>query len=156
LVVEVNLKKYSFRLQTVLEMREKKLEDKRREMAKVIAVLNEQNQQLQALVSRQQNTRNSLEEIYSSGKELDIIEITNYKDYLGKVIVDAKNQKITIEKTQFVLKFKQMEVTEALKEVKILEKLKETQEKKFYQEYEYVQAKEIDDIASTRYRKIAV
>jgi len=137
-------------------MREKKLEDKRREMAKVIAVLNEQNQQLQALVSRQQNTRNSLEEIYSSGKELDIIEITNYKDYLGKVIVDAKNQKITIEKTQFVLKFKQMEVTEALKEVKILEKLKETQEKKFYQEYEYVQAKEIDDIASTRYRKIAV
>lgn len=155
-MVEVNLKKYSFRLQTVLEMREKKLEDKRREMAKVIAVLNEQNQQLQALVSRQQNTRNSLEEIYSSGKELDIIEITNYKDYLGKVIVDAKNQKITIEKTQFVLKFKQMEVTEALKEVKILEKLKETQEKKFYQEYEYVQAKEIDDIASTRYRKIAV
>jgi len=150
------LKKYSFRLQTVLEMREKKLEDKRREMAKVIAQLNEQNQVLESLYSRQNHTKNSLEGIYSNGKELDIIEITNYKDYLGKVIVDAKNQKIMIEKTQFLLKFKQMEVTEALKEVKILEKLKETQQKKFYQEYEYVQAKEIDDIASTRYKKMAV
>ena len=150
------MKKYSFRLQTVLEMREKKLEDKRREMAKVIAQLNEQNQVLESLYSRQNHTKNSLEGIYSNGKELDIIEITNYKDYLGKVIVDAKNQKIMIEKTQFLLKFKQMEVTEALKEVKILEKLKETQQKKFYQEYEYVQAKEIDDIASTRYKKMAV
>lgn len=150
------MKKYSFRLQTVLEMREKKLEDKRREMAKVIAVLNEQNKKLDALISREHDTRSSLEQIYSNGRELDIIEITNYKNYLGKVIVDAKNQEVTIQKTKFALKFKQLEVTEALKEVKILEKLKETQEKKFYKEYEYVQAKEIDDIASTRYGKIAV
>ena len=97
-----------------------------------------------------------MEEIYCNEKELDIIEITNYKKYLGKVIIDAKNQEINIEKTKYLLKFKQMEVSEALKEVKILEKLKETQEKKFYLEYEYVQAKEIDDIASTRYRKVAV
>lgn len=150
------MKKYSFRLQTVLEMREKKLEDKRREMAKVIAVLNEQNKKLDALILREHDTRNSLENIYSNGRELDILEITNYKNYLGKVIVDAKNQAATIEKTKFALKFKQMEVTEALKEVKILEKLKETQEKKFYKEYEYVQAKEIDDIASTRYGKVAI
>lgn len=149
------MKKYSFRLQTVLEMREKKLEDKRREMALVIAKLNEQNQQLQELIQRQENVKTTLEDIYNSGKELDILEITNYKDYLGKVIVDAKNQEVVIEKTKNLLKFKQMEVTEALKEVKILEKLKETQEKKFYEHYNYVEAKEIDDIASTRYKRTA-
>lgn len=147
------MKKFSFRLQTVLEMREKKLEDKRREMAKVIAQLNEQTQHLEMLISKQLSAKNSLENIYNSGKELDIIEITNYKDFLGKVIVDAKNQEAVIEKTKYLLIFKQLEVTEALKEVKVLEKLKETQEKKFYQHYEYVQAKEIDDIASTRYKK---
>lgn len=152
---EVLLKKYSFRLQTVLEMREKKLEEKRLEMAKIISLLNEQNQVLEDLISRQNVTRTSLENIYENGKELDILEITNYKDYLGKIIVDAKNQELIIEKIQYTLKLKQFEVTEALKEVKVFEKLKETQEKKFYQHYEYIQAKEIDDIASTRYRKIA-
>jgi len=149
------MKKYSFRLQTVLEMREKKLEDKRREMALVIAKLNEQNQRLKELFQRQENTRISLENIYNSDKELDITEITNYKDYLGKTIIDAKNQEIVIEKTQNLLRFKQLEVTEALKEVKILEKLKETQQKKFYEHYNYVEAKEIDDISSTRYKKTA-
>jgi len=148
------LKKYAFRLQTVLEIREKKLEDKRREMAKVIAQLNEQNELLEEFIAKQQNAKNSLENIYSGGQELDILEITNYKDYLGKVIVDAKNQEAIIERTKHLLKFKQLEVTEALKEVKILEKLKETQEKKFYQEILDVEAKELDDIASTRFKKI--
>lgn len=149
------MKKYSFRLQTVLEMREKKLEEKRLEMAKIISMLNEQNQVLEDLISKKNFTKTSLENIYDNGKELDITEITNYKDYLGKIIVDAKNQEMIIEKIQYTLKLKQFEVTEALKEVKVFEKLKETQEKKFYQHYEYLQAKEIDDIASTRYRKIA-
>lgn len=148
------MKKYSFRLQTVLEMREKTLEDKRREMAMVIAKLNEQNEYLEGLISKEKNVRSRLEDIYESGNELDITEITNYKDFLGKVITDAKNQEKIIEKTKDLLRFKQLEVTKALKAVKILEKLKETQEKKFYQHYEYVQAKEIDDIASTRYKKI--
>lgn len=149
------MKKYSFRLQTVLEMREKKLEDKRREMAIVIARLNEQNQQLQAIIEKQTSVKTSLESIYNGGKELDITEVTNYKNYLGKAIVDAKNQEIVIGKTKNLLRFKQLEVTEALKEVKILEKLKETQQKKFYEHYNYVEAKEIDDIASTRYKKTA-
>lgn len=146
------MKKYSFRLQTVLEMREKKLENKRLEMAKVIAKLNEQNEELQKLFSRQVNAKTSLESIYAGSKELDIMEITNYKNYLGKIVNDAKNQETAIESTKNLLKFKQLEVTEALRDVKILEKLKEKQEKKFYQNYEYIQSKEIDDIASTRYR----
>lgn len=137
-------------------MREKKLEDKRREMAKVIAQLNEQNEVLQGFTTRKEQVKTSLERIYESGENLDILEITNYKDYLGKISVDIQNQGKVIEKTQYLLRFKQLEVTEALKEVKVLEKLKETQEKKFYSHVNYVEAKELDDIASTRFRKIAV
>lgn len=148
------MKKYSFRLQTVLEMREKKLEEKRREMAKVVAELNEQNQKLETMFLRKDSVKSSLENIYESAKELDILEITNYKDYLGRMTNDIKNQETVIEKTTHLLRFKQLEVSNALKEVKILEKLKETQEKKFYQHYDYLQAKEIDDIASTRYKKV--
>jgi flagellar FliJ protein len=150
------LKKYSFRLQTVLELREKKLEEKQREMAKVVAQLNEQIQALEGLISKQNNIRIVLEDMYNNNQELNIIEITNYKDYFGKIIIDAKNQEEVIQKTKYLLKFKQLEVTEALKEVKVFEKLKETQEKKFYSHYEHVQAKEIDDIASTRYKRVLI
>lgn len=150
------MKKYSFRLQTVLEMREKKLEDKRREMAKVIAQLNEENQKLEELVSKREFSKSSLERIYEGRGELDILEITNHKDYLGKIASDVKTQDEVIKQVRNVLRFKQLEVTEAYKEVKVLEKLKETQEKKFYQHYEYVEAKEIDDMATTRYKKALV
>ena len=149
------MKKYSFRLQTVLEIREKKLEDKRREMAVVVAKLNEQLGVREELVSKQDTIKSYLETVYTDGRELDIREVTNYKDYLVKVIVATRNQDKVIEKTQNMLRFKQLEVGEALKEVKVLEKLKETQERKFYKEYEYMQAKEIDDIASTRYKRAA-
>lgn len=147
------MKKFSFRLQTVLEMREKKLEEKRREMAKVITLLNMQKKELEDTIARQNSIQNYLEGLYTSGEELDILEVTNYKDFFGKTIVDIKKQEKVIEKTQILLQFKQYEVTEALKEVKVFEKLKETQEKKFYAHYNYLQAKEIDDIASTRYKR---
>lgn len=136
-------------------MREKHLENKRKEMAVVVEKLNRQLEELDSLFLRQQSVKDSLEAIYTNGQELNITEVANYKDYLGKVIIDSKIQEQNITQTKHLLRFKQLEVTEALKEVKVLDKLKETQEKKFYQHYEYVQAKEIDDIASTRYKKIS-
>jgi len=136
-------------------MRAKVLEKKQLEMAKVAGLLNSQIQQLDGLSSRIEKTKTSLESIYESEEELDIFEITSYKNFLGKIVNDVKNQQIIIEHTKIILKSKQVEVNAAFKEVKILEKLKEKQEKSFYQNYEYVQSKEIDDIASTRYHRIS-
>lgn len=136
-------------------MREKVLEKKQLEMAKIINVLNEQIQKLEDLLSKKENTRNSLESIYEREDNLDILEITNYKNYLSKIINDVKVQEGIIENTKVILQSKRCEVNEALKEVKVLEKLKEKQEKSFYQHYEYVQSKEIDDIASTRYQRVS-
>lgn len=147
------MKKFSFRLQTVLGMREKALEEKQLEMARVVQSLNLQIQRLEDLLTQKQNTRENLEKFYENDEELDILGITNYKNFFSKLINDVKIQESVIENTKNILKFKQIEVNEALKEVKILEKLKEKQEKKFYQHYEYVQSKEIDDIASTRYQR---
>jgi len=147
------LKKYSFRLQTVLNMREKALETKRLEMAKVISILNVQVEKLENLTNKKEVTKDALNEIYAREEEIDIFGITNYKNFLSKITNDVRVQEGVIENTRTILKIKQKEVNNALKEVKVLEKLKEQQEKKFYQHYEYVQAKEIDDISSTRYNR---
>ncbi len=151
---EVFLKKYKFRLQTVLDMRQKTLEEKQLEMAKVVSILNMQLQVLENLLDKKELTQKNLEKIYENNSELDILEITNHKNFFSQMLNNIKIQQDVIKNTEIVLKAKQQEVTEALKEVKVLEKLKEKQERKFYQNYEYLQGKEIDDISSTRYQKM--
>ena len=47
---------------------------------------------------------------------------------------------------------KQQEVNEVLKEKKVLEKLKERQQKTYYLNFENAERKELDDISSSRYR----
>ena len=147
------MKKYAFKLQTVLGMREKVLEEKQLEMAKIVDFLNQQITKSENLKSKKETTKASLEAIYENGEALDIFGITNYKNFLGKITNDIRNQEGVIENVKSVLRVKQTEVNNAYKEVKVLEKLKETQEKKFYQHIEYVQAQEIDDISATRYKR---
>lgn len=149
------MKKFTFRLQTVLEMREKVLEDKRLLMAKVIKILNTQEEQLKELNLKQESLRSELNRIYED-ENVDIDGIMMYKNFISKLFDNVRNQQVVIENTKKVLYIHQMEVNKALKEVKILEKLKEKEQNKFNEHFNYVQAKEIDDIATTRFKAKSV
>lgn len=146
------MKKYSFRLQPVLEIREKALEDKRLEMAKVIKILNDYQDELKALEEKQISYNLELENLSTSNGFVNVSELAGYNDYIFRLEQEVKDKLMTIENTKKVLRVKQNEVDEALKEVKVLEKLKETQSEKFYKAIEKKEAEEIDDIATTRYR----
>ncbi len=146
------MKKYSFRLQPVLEIREKALEDKRLEMAKVIKILNDYQDELKALEEKQISYNLELENLSTSNGFVNVSELAGYNDYIFRLEQEVKDKQMTIENTKKVLKIKQNEVNVALKEVKVLEKLKETQSEKFYKAIEKKEAEEIDDIATTRYR----
>lgn len=134
-------------------MKEKALQEKQLEMAKILNVLNEQLAKVHDLSNKKENTKNSLVQIYETSETLDIFGIMNYKNYLGTITNQIKTQQQVVENTRKVLYVKQQEVREALKEVKVLEKLKETQQDKFYKHYDYMQAKETDDLATTRYKR---
>ena len=146
------MKKYSFRLQPVLEIREKALEDKRLEMAKVIKLLNDYENELKTLEEKTVNYNVELEGISNSNDYINVADTAGYNNYLVDIEQKIKNQKFLIENTKKVLREKQSEVNEALKEVKVLEKLKETQSQKFYKAIEKKEAEEIDDIITARYK----
>ncbi|MGN0017597.1 MAG: flagellar export protein FliJ [Candidatus Gastranaerophilaceae bacterium] len=146
------MKKYSFRLQPVLEIREKALEDKRLEMAKVLKLLNDYENELKTLEEKTVNYNVELEGISNSNDYINVADIAGYNNYLVDIEQKIKNQKFLIENTKKVLREKQSEVNEALKEVKVLEKLKETQSQKFYKAIEKKEAEEIDDIITARYK----
>lgn len=149
---EAGLKKFTFRLQVVLDIKEKLLEEKLLELAKVQRGLQEAVQKQKELEGYQLEINNALLRVFQSGNDLDLNEVQRYKDFINKLIVDISNQKVIIQNVQKLLELKRKEVNEILKEKKVLEKLKENQKKKYYQEIEHNTRKELDDITSSRYR----
>ena len=145
------MKKFTFRLQVVLNMREKTLEDKRLEMAQVVKRLNVQIEKLEGLKQKQERLTNELNGIYDND-EIDIGGIYTYKSFIAKLFDEIRNQEKIITEWRKLLRIKQNEINEALKQVKILEKLKEKEEKKFNDFINYQEVKEIDDIVTTRYK----
>lgn len=145
------MKKYSFRLQPVLDIREKTLEDKRLEMAQVIQLLNEQQDGLGKLLAKQDAYKEELESL-SLEDDLNVFSLANFKNYMVNLQTQIKQQEANIENTKKALRVKQDAVNEALKDVKVLEKLKEKQSQKFYRDIEMKETNEIDDISTARYR----
>lgn len=132
-------------------MREKELEQKQMEMAKIVAALNMQQEKLQNILLAQVTNSNEMEALYEAD-ELDIMQIESHRSFGIKLISDAKNQERIISNTRAILARKQQEVKEALQKVEILKKLKEKQEKEFYKEFLHLEMKEIDDITSSRFK----
>lgn len=145
------MKKYSFRLQPVLDIREKVLEDKRLEMAEVIQLLNDQQEGLERLIAKQASYKEELESL-SLEDDLNVFALANFKNYMVNLQEQITQQEHNIDNTKKALRVKQEAVNEALKDVKVLEKLKEKQSQKFYKDIEMKEANEIDDISTSRYR----
>ena len=138
-------------MQVVLDMREKELEARQMEMAKILSALNAQREKLQLIHKAKQENIASLETL-STAEELDINMVQMHQSYEIKLNNDIVNQERIIANTESILKVKQKEVHEAHKKVEVLKKLKEKQEQQYYKEFLQAEAKEIDDITSARFR----
>lgn len=135
----------------MLDLREKELEQRQMEMAKIVAALNEQQAKLQNIFLAQENNTKQLEALYTS-EELNIMQIENHRSYSIKLVTDANNQERIINNTKSILAYKQKEVKEAYQKVEVLKKLKEKQEKEYYKNFLALETKEIDDITSARFK----
>lgn len=132
-------------------MREKELEQRQMEMAKIVAALNLQQEKLQNILQAQDNNTLEIEALYSAS-ELDIMQIESHRKFGIKLVTDANNQERIINNTKHILSRKQQEVKETHQKVEVLKKLKEKQEKEFYKSFLQAEMKEIDDITSARFR----
>ena len=131
-------------------MREKELEQRLMEAAKIIAALRKQEGELQEIINSQKHNSNQMELLYEQAS-LDIQQLESHRSYGIKLTVDEKNKERIIANTKNLLELKQREVREAHKKVEILKKLKEKQEKEYYKEFLDAEVKEIDDITSARF-----
>ena len=131
-------------------MRQNELEQRQMEMAKILAVLQKQELELQAIRTSQIQNTEQMENLYNLST-LDIQQIESHRGYGLKLITDEKNKLRVISNTKALLERKQKEVKEAHKKVEILKKLKEKQEEEYYKEFLASEIKEIDDLTSARF-----
>lgn len=146
----IKLKKFKFRLQVVLDMRENELEQRRIEAAKILAMLKKQELDLDNIIKSQLNNSQQIENLYNC-ETLDVQQLESHRVYGLKLIVDAQNQERIIANTKAILERKQVEVREAHKKVEVLKKLKEKQETQYYKDFLDSEIKEMDDITSARF-----
>lgn len=138
-------------MQVVLDMREKELEARQMEMAKILAVLNEQKAKLQSIILSQETNKSQIEAL-SISDDMDVNQVQMHQNFAVTLTTQGINQERIIANTEAILKKKQQEVFEAHKKVEVLKKLKEKQEQEYYKEFLQAEAKEIDDITSARFR----
>lgn len=146
------MKKFKFKLQSVLEMREREFEDRQLELAKVQQKLVEQTQVLENLYANKKNLTHQLEEQLQSGVKIDFFVIKTYKDYIQELANQISYQHKVIIEIEQEVEEKRVALTEAMQAKKVLEKLKETHYNKFLKEFEEYEARELDEIALNTYR----
>lgn len=145
------MKKFKFRMQTILEIREKKLDDERLKLAEIQNILNSQLDILNEMQFKRQEIVGKIDALQAQ-PEMNIPEIVALRNYLERVQSDIQTQLELIKRTQIRIDEQKIEVENAYKDLKSLENLKEKQEKEHYRNILMMEAKEIDDIAISRYK----
>lgn len=145
------MKKFKFRMQTILEIREKKLEEEQLQLASLLEILNSQLDILNEMEFHKTKITNELSNLMAS-EDIQVDKICNYRAFLENITFDIQTQKELIKKTEFDIEEQRKVLAEAYKELKILENLKEKQEKQHYEHFDKLEVKEIDDITISRYK----
>lgn len=145
------MKKFRFKLQTVLDQRQAK-EDQ------VLAELGELRQEETRELARLAELRQRLEDALTSieqalQRNASAEEISHCQDYAEVTVEDIKLQELTLEGVRNRVEAKRVELVEAIKERKVLETLRDKQEREYIATHEREEQNMLDEMASVRYAR---
>jgi len=146
------VKGFKFRLQSVLDARQKKLEDCQLNFAKAKNRLHRENLVLSNFIKVLDETILSLKETLNN-REIDNTIIFVHQNYIITTKESIKKQKVVIEIAEKELEEKNRLMLEALKAKKVMEKLKEKALEEFKENINRHEMLIIDEIATCRYTK---
>ncbi len=144
------MKKFQFRLQSVLDARIKHLENCQLEMAKVQNELSREAQILENFFKSRKERQQSVNQMLKSGQNMDFPVTHTFRHYLAKTGEDIARQKLKIMQIEKELDEKKQVVMESLKAKTMLERLKEKDYKAYIANLEKLDLMEIDEIANRK------
>lgn len=145
------MKKFQFKLETVLKVKEKKEEQLKRELMKLQAMKIEQEQILK-LIEQEKNGAMK-DKAREKGAGTDIMSIVLFEKYLNSLRLQISITEKNIKELENLSDEKRTEVVEASREKKIFEKLKEKHRDIFNKIVENNEQKQLDEIAVSKYNR---
>ncbi|HAG68599.1 MAG TPA: flagellar export protein FliJ [Lachnospiraceae bacterium] len=141
--------KFIYRMQNILDLKEKLETQARNEYAVAQAELNEEEDRLLSLIKRREAYEQKLAELYSGGiRVLEIQETLEAVEYMKYRI---ELQRHNIKKARKKVENERAKLQFAIQERKTQDKLKENAFEVFLEELKASESKEIDELVSYRF-----
>jgi flagellar FliJ protein len=145
------MKKFQFKLETVLNVKERREEQLKHELMKLQALKIQEEQLLaevkekRAYISKQKSDENK--------KGTDIQSLIHFEQYLGVLLKKIDDTKKSIKVLGEKADIKREEVVEASREKKVFEKLKEKQYTEFQRVVIQNEQKMLDEMAVAKFNR---
>lgn len=142
--------KFKFQMQKVLDHRQIKMDLARKDYLEAQAFLADEQKKLQEMIEVKNHslTQRSSLAGQTTGWQEQVNQINHFLTLQDLRIAQQNERLLKIEK---VVESRREILKDALTEVKIMERLKEKKKADFLQEVREKEAKELDEIASTRF-----
>ncbi len=144
------MKKYRFRLQPLLKLREHVERERQRELAEASLRVQNQQDQVQTIYTQTGAALESKREQQTGA--IDPAEMQIFSRYLHRLKRDAIGAEEFLRALKKTEGNKREDLLEAARQRKIYEKLKERQRTAFYKEFETAATKEADEAGLNSYR----
>ena len=144
------MKKFHFRLETLLKVRRQKKEEAQRVLAEGRFHLNEAMQQFNHMKEEQVSLDRELATQKST--VMSIEDIVTYRDYLSSLEARMKDQEERIIRLKNHVEKLRKDLDKVRKEAETIERLREKQHLEWKQQSEKVERKVLDEIATSRYK----
>ena len=145
------MKQFEFRLQKVMETTITREELKKRELAKALVILAQNESLLESMFDTLQE---QIEE-YNTRKlkpSMTVSDLLNFSHYTEKLLTDIQHQKRTIEDLAEKVRQHREKLIEITKDKKILERLKEKRFEEYRKKLRSMEQKFIDELSVRAYQ----
>jgi len=144
------MKKFSFRLQPVLKLREQQEEQKKRAVGILQNEIAEQQRQALAMAQMVKEQGQILKHNFSQGK-VDVNWISYYQCYVSNMQRNIAEKINNVAQVQKKLIKARAELAEAAKQTKIIEKLKEKRKQRYDKQLQRRETLEQDELANNMF-----
>ncbi|MBF4691726.1 flagellar export protein FliJ [Fusibacter ferrireducens] len=144
------MKKFKFRYESVLKMRLDKEDQLKNDLAKLVQKRQNILDQIDHLKEKLEDYSSWVQEGLLSGRRMHYYEIDQGKQYYRKHIHDLT---VTLQQVEAKIEEAKVVLTEAMKERKVMEKLKEKDYQKYIDDFNQADAKVIEEIVNYKNNK---
>ncbi|MFV0314466.1 MAG: flagellar export protein FliJ [Anaerotignum sp.] len=142
------MKKFNFQLESVMNYKQQNLENKKAEHAAAIALVNAQNEKINALGENYKEINVEFNAKKMAG--ITIIEAMEYSSFLYKLEVEIQREKVYLEELKKKEDEKRADMVEVKIETSTLEKLKEKKLEIYQKEVQKSEEQFIEEFVSRR------